>query len=514
MSTFSEYESFDGLGLANLVKNGVVSPVELVKAAIEQIEKNNSKINAVIYKMYDEALAVAERPLPDGIFQGVPFLLKDLLADYKDMPLQFGSRFAEGWVSPHDSEMVRRFKNAGLIVVGKTNTPEFGLSPVTEPELFGPTHNPWNLKYASGGSSGGSAAAVAARMVPMAHGGDGAGSIRIPSAYCGTFGLKPSRGRTPTGPAVMRIWQGMVVEHAITRSVRDSAAMLDVLAGPEIGSPISLPAHKKSFLSELNNSPGQLRIAITSTPFFPGEVVSLEYKNALKNTALLCETLGHRVDEITLKINYDDVLLAYMIVIAADTSAGIKMLADAMQDKADYSKLETTTAVLCEVGEHFSAKDFVWASHVLDMTGKQLAEFFLNYDVLLSPTMAMQPPRVGELQPHVWEKNVLEFLRRIPYGPFLRKLTKQMAGKFFAFTPFTPLFNMTGQPAMSVPLYWDKSGLPIGMHFAGRLGDELLLLQLAAQLENALPWDKKQPAISNSSVYVDKESENKSMGLV
>lgn len=499
MSAFSEYESFDGLGLANLVKTGVVSPVELVNAAIEQIEKLNPKMNAVIYKMYDQALALANQPLSDGPFQGVPTLLKDLLADYKDVPLQFGSRFAEGWISPHDSEMVRRIKNAGLIVVGKTNTPEFGLSPVTEPEVFGPTRNPWNLKHASGGSSGGSAAAVAARMVPIAHGGDGAGSIRIPAAFCGTFGLKPSRGRTPTGPAVMQVWQGMVVEHVITRSVRDSAAMLDALSGPEIGSPISLPTPEKSFLNELNNPPKALRIAMTSTPFFPGEVVSLEYKKALKDTALLCETLGHRVDEVALKINHEDVLLAYMIVIAADTSAGIKMLANAMKDKADYSKLETTTAVLCEVGEYFSAKDFVWASHVLDMTGRQLAEFFLNYDILLSPTMAMEPPRVGELQPHVWEKNVLEFLRRIPYGPFLRKLTKQVSSKFFAFTPFTPLFNMTGQPAMSVPLYWDKSGLPIGMHFAGRMGEELLLLQLAAQLEQALPWDKRQPVLNETN---------------
>ena len=497
MSAFSEYDLFDGLGLANLVKTRVISPVELVNAAIERIEQFNPKINAVIHKMYDQALTQAKKSRQSGVFQGVPFLLKDLLADCKGTSLQFGSRFAEGWISPHDSEMVRRMKNAGLIILGKTNTPEFGLSPVTEPELFGPTHNPWNVKFASGGSSGGSAAAVAARMVPMAHGGDGAGSIRIPSAYCGTFGLKPSRGRTPTGPTVMRIWQGMVVEHVITRTVRDSAAMLDVLAGYELGSPISLHKPEKSFLSELENPPAQLRIAVTSTPFFPGEIVSLEYKNALKKTATLCETLGHHVEEVTLKINHQDVLLAYMIVIAADTAAGIKMLADAMEDQADYSKLETATAVLCEVGDHFSAKDFVWASHVLDMTGRKLAEFFVNYDILLSPTMGMQPPRIGELHPHLWEQNVLEFLRRIPYGPFLRKLTKQMASKFFAFTPFTPLFNMTGQPAMSVPLFWDQQGLPIGMHFAGRLGEELTLLQLAAQLEQVSPWDNKRPEMTS-----------------
>ncbi len=498
MSTFTEYESFDGLGLANLVKSGVISPEELLKAAIERIEKLNPKINAVIYKMYDQARATVKQSIPQGIFHGVPFLLKDLLADYEGVPLQFGSRFAKGWISPNDSELVRRMKNAGLIVVGKTNTPEFGLSPLTEPKLFGPSHNPWDLTRSTGGSSGGSAAAVAARMVPMAHGGDGAGSLRTPAAYCGTFGLKLSRGRTPAGPNVMRIWQGMVVEHVITRTVRDSAAMLDVLSGPELGSPISLPKSEKSFLSELENPLSKLRIAVTDQPFFPGEV-DAEYKTALQQAALLCETLGHQVEWVAPKINQNDILLAYMILIAADTSAGIQMLADALGNKADYSLLETPTAVLYEVGEHFSAKDFVWASHVLDMAGRQLAEFFLNYDILLTPTMATPPPLIGEFKPHIWEQNILEFLRRVPYGPLLRNLTKKMAGKYFAFTPFTPLFNITGQPAMSVPLYWDKAGLPIGIHFAGRFGDEMTLLQLAKQLEMALPWDNKYPSFRNYS---------------
>jgi amidase len=487
-----EYESFDALGLAHLVKSQAVSPLELVIAAIERIETFNPKINAVIHKIYDQALAAAKQPLPTGVFQGVPFLLKDLLADCEGVPLQFGSHFAADWVSPNDSELVRRMKSAGLIILGKTNTPEFGLSPVTEPKLFGPTRNPWDLARTPGGSSGGSAAAVASRMVPMAHGGDGAGSIRIPSAYCGTFGLKLSRGRTPTGPHVMRIWQGMVVEHVITRSVRDSAAMLDVLSGSELGSPIALAKPEKSFLAELTKPLRPLRVAVTDKPFFPGEV-SAEYKTAVQQAAQLCESLGHQIEIADPKINHEDILLAYMIIIAADTSAGIKMLAGAMGDRADYTKLETVTAVLCEVGEHFSARDYVWASHVLDMAGRNLAEFFLNYDVLLTPTMGKAPPHIGEFQPHLWEKNILEFLRRIPYGPLLRKLTKEMSGKHFSFTPFTPLFNITGQPAMSVPLYWDQQGLPIGIHFAASHENEFVLLQLAAQLEQALPWDDKRP---------------------
>lgn len=499
MLTFAEYESFDGIGLANLVKNGVISPVELLNSAIERIENCNPALNAVIYKMYDEAQASVKKNIPNGTFQGVPFLLKDLITDYAGTPLHFGSHFADGWISPFDSELVQRMKKAGLIILGKTNTPEFGLSPVTEPALFGPTKNPWDLTRSPGGSSGGSAAAVAAGMVPMAHGGDGAGSIRIPAAFCGLFGLKPSRGRTPTGPAVMRIWQGMVVEHAITRTVRDSAAMLDATCGPELGSPISLPTPEVSFLQTLETPVRKLRIAVSDEPLFPSET-DPEYKDAIKKAAKLCESLGHHVEIAAPKFNYDDVLVAFMIVIAADTAANIKVLANAMKRKADYAELETATAVLCEVGDHFSAKDFVWASHVLDMAGRMFAEFFTRYDILLTPTMPAAPPKIGEFKPAKWEKNLLEFLRHVPYGPLLRKLTKEVARKNFAFTPFTPLFNITGQPAMSVPLYWDRQGLPIGIHFAGRYADEATLFQLARQLEQAQPWDQKR------SRLVDKEN--------
>lgn len=492
MPTFAEYELFDGLGLADLVKSGVVSPTELVTASIERIEKLNPAINAVIYKLYDQALDSSKQKIPDGVFQGVPFLLKDLLADLSGVPLQFGSRFAKNWISPRDSELVRRMKNAGLIMLGKTNTPEFGLSPITEPKLFGATRNPWDLTRVSGGSSGGSAAAVAACMVPMAHGGDGAGSIRLPSAYCGIFGLKPSRGRTPTGPNAMRVWQGMVVEHVMTRSVRDSAAMLDVLCGPELGSPIALPSPKKSFLSALKDPLPSLRIAVSNEPFFPS-TVHPEYKNAVEKAARLCEALGHQVEIAGPKINYDNVILAFMIMISADTAAGIQMLGDAIGPNANYDDLETTTAVICEVGQHFSAKDFVWASHVLDMTGRQIAEFLTRYDILLTPTMAVPPPFVGQFQPAPLERKVLKFMRQVPYGPLLRRLTKTLAKKHFSFAPFTPLANITGQPAMSVPLYWDSEGLPIGIHFAGRVGDDLMLLQLAAQLEEAQPWSEKKP---------------------
>lgn len=494
MITFPDYPSFDGIGLANLVKTRVVSPVELVNAAIERIEAYNPQLNAVIYKIYDQALAAAaSKQLPQGVFQGVPFLLKDLIAGCAGVPLQFGSRLAKGWVSPHDSELVSRFRKAGLLILGKTNTPEFGLNPITEPLLFGPTRNPWNPEHTPGGSSGGSAAAVAARMVPMAHGGDGAGSLRIPAAYCGLFGLKVSRGRVPVGPDVLQIWDGMVVEHAITRSVRDSAALLDAIAGPELGSPISLPPTQKSFLASLAEEPSRLRIAVTDQPFFPAEVHP-EYKQAVKQAGLLCEQLNHQVTMADLRLDYEDVKLAFMIVVAANTAANIKMLAEVLDRKNAVHYLETATAVVCAVGKNFTARDLVWARYILDKASQQVAEFFTHYDVLITPTMAVPPPVVGGLHPERLEQNVLELLRRLPYGPLLRSLTQQMASKQLAFIPFTPLFNITGQPAMSVPLYWDSQGLPIGIQFAGRIGDEGMLLQLAAQLEIAAPWADKIPA--------------------
>lgn len=494
MATFSDYESFDGLGLANLVHHGIVSPLELLNAAIERIENRNPALNAVIHKMYDQARLTIQNPSPEGIFNGVPFLLKDLLADYSGAPMHFGSRIANQYVSQNDSELVKRFKKSGLTILGKTNTPEFGLSPTTEPELYGPTLNPWNLTKSAGGSSGGSAVAVASGMVPMAHGGDGAGSLRIPAAYCGVFGLKPSRGRTPAGSAVMRIWQGMVTEHVLTRSVRDCAAMLDVLSGPELGSLISLSKSEETFLSSLEQPLPSLRIAVTHQPFFPSSI-DPEYINALQKAALLCQELGHQVDWEAFQIKSSEVALANLIIISAETSASIKTIAKSLKIKPNYKELETATAVLCEVGEHFSAADFAWATHILDMTTRKSAEFFQKYDVILTPTMSAPPPNIGDTQPDRMEKNLLGLLRHIPYGPMLRRFARQASTKYFSFIPYTPLFNITGQPAMSVPLYWDKNGLPIGMQFSARFGEEKMLLQLAAQLEQAEPWANKKPKL-------------------
>lgn len=493
MITFPEYESFDALGLAGLVKQGVITPAELLTAAIERIEAKNPQLNAVIHKMYDQAHA-AMQTLPDGLFQGVPFLLKDLLAQYADAPLSLGSYFTQDYRSTVDTELVRLYKQAGLVILGKTNTPEFGLSPVTEPVRFGPTLNPWNTQHTTGGSSGGSAAAVAAGIVPAAHGGDGGGSIRIPAAYCGVFGLKPSRGRTPVGPNYSRVWLGMVVEHVLTRSVRDSAALLDVTSMPELGSPISLAKPTKSFLSYLDTPPPPLRIAMIEQPFFTANVHP-DYLNALQQTAKLCQELGHKVELVSIPINSIETAYAYLVIIAAEMAAGVRWLTQLLGRKPGHHDLEAPTAVLTQVGEHFSAADMATAIYTLDSVACQMAKFFENYDVIMTPTMAMPPPKIGELKPDFVEQSVLEFLRTLPYEPALRRLIRQVARKQMGYTPFTPLFNISGQPAMSVPLYQDSQGLPIGIQFAGPMESEGLLLQLAHQLEQANGFIKS-PSLS------------------
>lgn len=498
MTTFSDYEAFDAIGLANLVKRGIVSPAELLQAAIERAEKWNPALNAINYKMYDHARSTIRGELPDGPFRGVPFLLKDLLADYAGVPLSSGSRFTENWIPKRDSELVRRIRQAGLVVFGKTNVPEFGLSSVTEPAHFGPTRNPWDLTRSPGGSSGGSAAAVAAGIVPMAHGNDGAGSIRIPASYCGLFGLKPSRGRTANGSEIMRMWENMVVEHVLSRSVRDSAAMLDVLSGPELGSSISLPKSKESFLQRLDQPAKKLQIGLMDQPFFAGNV-DQDVVSYLDKAGKLCQDLGHTVEPVSFQINSAEVARAYIIVISGEIAASIKRFADLMGHKPKFRDLERQTALVCHIGEHMSAADFAWASDVLERASRHMAEFFKDYDVLMTPTMPGIPPVVGELAPDFVEQSMLELLTHVPFSSLLHKAIEHAATRNFAFYPFTPIFNISGQPAMSVPLYWDKQGLPVGIQFAGRLGEEATLLQLASQLEKAQPWASKKPMLAPAS---------------
>jgi amidase len=496
MSGFSDYDKYDGLGLAELVRKKEVRPSELVEEAISRIERLNPQLNAVIYKMYELARKAAGGDLPDGPFKGVPFLMKDLLMAYAGAPLTNGSRFFKDFVPDHDSELVKRFKAAGIIVVGKTNTPEFGLVPITEPELFGSTNNPWDLGRTPGGSSGGSAAAVAAHMVPLAHASDGGGSIRMPASCCGVFGIKPTRGRNPIGPDFGEAWRGLVCDHVLTRSVRDSAAMLDATAGPDIGAPYHAVPPTRPFLSEVSTDPGKLRIAFTSEPFLGG-IVDKDCVKGLEATAKLCKDLGHEVSEAAPQIDGKAFAKAFLTIVCAETRATIEEGEVLLNRKASYKDFEPTTWVLGLLGKQCRAPELSKSLNLAQLTARQIGEFFRKYDVLLTPTLAMPPVATGALQPKGMRAMAMKLLGSLNAGGLINKLSgiNVSAQHVFGFMPYTPLFNVTGQPAMSVPVYWSDEGLPIGMQFVGRYGDEATLFRLASQLEKARPWSERIPPI-------------------
>lgn len=495
MNGFPEYEKYDGLGLADLVRRREVTPNELVEAAIARIEKHNPQLNAVVHKMYDQARSAAYGRLPSGPFEGIPFLLKDLLAAYAGEPLRNGSRFYQQYVPDEDCEIVKRYKAAGVIILGKTNTPEFGLTPVTEPELFGPAKNPWDLTRTTGGSSGGAGAAVASGMVPLAHGGDGGGSIRIPAACCGVFGFKPTRGRNPSS-LDFEIWQGSVCEHVLSRSVRDSAAMLDATAGPSVGAPYYPTPPSRPFLSEIGTDPGRLRIAYSATPLL-GSSVHQDCVEGLEATAQLCKDLGHDLIEAAPQIDGTAFAAAFLTMLCGEVKADIDESADVIGRTPTYSDYEYVTWDLGLLGGHISAGDVVKAIRHLQRACRQIGRFFADYDVYLTPTLSEPPVKHGALHPQGFEKFGLKLMGRLGAGGMLDRLgaIDSAAEGTYEFVPYTMPFNVTGQPAMSVPLQW-KDGLPVGMHFVGRYGDEATLFRLAGQLEQAKPWFDHRPPVA------------------
>ncbi|HEX9093115.1 MAG TPA: amidase, partial [Coriobacteriia bacterium] len=400
------------------------------------------------------------------------------------------------FVPDHDSEMVRRYRAAGVIVVGKTNTSEYGLVPVTEPELFGPTNNPWDPARTPGGSSGGSAAAVAARMVPLAHGSDGGGSIRIPASCCGVFGLKPTRGRNPVGPDLGEDWQGMACDHVLTRSVRDSAAMLDATAGPDVGAPYHAPPPRRPFLDEVGADPGRLRIAFTQTPLLPGTVHD-DCVAGLEATVKLCEDLGHEVVEAAPQIDGMAFARAFMTMVCGETRADIEEAEILLGRKATSRDFEPATWAVGLVGGRITAAEFSKAVRLLKRSARQIGQFFEGFDMLLTPTLPTPPVVTGAFQPKRAEAFATKLLAGLDAAGLITALagTEGRAEQVFEFMPYTPLFNATGQPAMSVPLHWNDRGLPIGMQFVGRFADEATLFRLAAQLEVAKPWFGRVPPI-------------------
>ncbi len=469
MSLADELKNHDAHSLAELVRSKKVKPLELVEAAIARIERVNPQLNAVITKMYDQACQAASSKLPQGPFTGVPFLLKDLIATYAGIRMSSGAKLLKDFVPDHDSELVQRYKRAGLIIIGKTNAPEFGILPTTEPELFGPTRNPWDITRSAGGSSGGSAAAVAAGICPMAHGNDSGGSIRIPAANCGVFGLKPTRARNSLTPDSGDMMSGLWCEHALTRTVRDSAALLDATAGNIMGDPYWAPPIKRPFIKEVGADPGRLRIAFT-TQAATGVPVHADCVKAVMEAASLCEKLGHVVEEVLPALDAQAITRAFMMKWAAGVASLIKALG------AKQGQVEPLTWGLHELGIKNDAADYLNAELYLQQVARAIAAFQETYDIILTPTLAQPPVKLGFFDSPA--DNPLNGLRR--------------AGEIAA---FTPICNATGQPAMSVPLFWNADGLPIGTHFIARFGDEATLFRLASQLEQARPWKDKHPKI-------------------
>ncbi|MGK3987726.1 amidase [Sorangium sp. So ce136] len=472
----SEYTAFDALGLAELVRRREVTPSELMDVASAAIEQVNPALNAVIGSLREDAERSLRAGLPEGPFTGVPYLVKDLGILVAGTPTGMGSRLFQGLVSPADDELMTRFRRAGLVSLGKTNTPELGMNVVTEPSVHGPTRNPWRLDRTPGGSSGGAAAAVAARMVPMAHGNDVAGSIRIPSSCCGLFGLKPTRGRIPTGPVEGEVLLGFATDHALTRSVRDSAALLDAIAGPDPGTPYFAPPPARSFLEEARTPPGRLRIAFTDATW-SGAAVHDECKQAVRRAAALCEQLGHDVVLARPEVDWERLRIAFRMLLSYQAHL-FDRVCPVLGLAPGRDTVEATTLTMAEAGRRMSAVDLHDVLVARDQISRQVGQFFTQFDALLTPTLTTLPIPPGTLNANDPSVGAEAWLDQI-----------------FAFAAFTPLFNVTGSPAMSVPLHVSADGLPVGVQFAGRYADDATLLRLAGQLEQAAPWDRRRPRI-------------------
>jgi len=476
MRGFDELANLDATAQAELVRKKKVKPVELVEGAIERIESLNSTLNAVVTPMYEYAREQAAGPVPGGPFAGVPFLIKDFLAEFAGVRFTEGTAFLRDYVPSEDSELIKRHKKAGLIIVGKTNTPELAIGVTTEPHLFGPTHNPWNPNRTAGGSSGGSAAAVAARMVPMAHGNDAGGSIRIPSSCCGVFGLKPTRARNPLGPHYGDIFTGLAAEHVLTLSVRDSAALLDATSGPGLGDPYWAPPPVRPFLQEVGAKPSRLRIAFSARAPLGTEMHS-DCVTAVRDAATLCAELGHDVIEAAPAFDAELLWQSFTTVLSAGFAWAVADWGRRIGRRPTPEFFEPFVWSFTQKGSKISSTEYLLALQDLQKLTRDIARFFVDYDIWLTPTLGGPPVALG----------TFKFSGGDPF-----ELRRRMA----AFSPFTYISNATGQPAMSVPLYWSREGLPVGTHFLGRFGDEAALFRLAAQMEEARPWTKRRPPVS------------------
>jgi amidase len=471
----------DAVAQAELVRKREVSPLELVDGAIARIEKVNPTLNAVVTPLFEKARAQAAGTLPDGALRGVPFLLKDLICGTEGDPFYNGSRLMKslGMVSPIDSNLAARFRAAGLVFLGKTATPELGISATTEALAYGPTKNPWNLALTPGGSSGGSAAAVASGMVPAAHANDGAGSIRMPASACGIVGLKPSRGRNSIGPLMGEGWNGLGCEHVVARTVRDSAALLDATHGYMPGDPYAAPPPARPFLSEIGRAPGNLRIGFMErSPAWTTKSLHADCVAAVHDAAKLLESLGHTLEaKHPAALDDRSVQKSLFSIVTAQVAGVFAMIEGALGRPVGPDDMELWTFALCEAGRRSSMLEFLSAIEWRNVISRSFGEFYSSgYDLLLTPTLGAPPPPLGTFTPTA-------------EAPLL------LWDEMMDFMAFTPAQNLTGEPAISLPLFWNAAGLPIGVQLVAPWGREDLLLRVAAQLETARPWQARRPPV-------------------
>lgn len=476
-----DYVEHDATGLSELIRRGEVTAVEAEQCAREAANLVQPVLNGLVAPMFDEPLAYDA----GGPFAGVPFLIKDLVIHAVGVPIAFGSRLCEGFVAPTDTDLMARFRSAGLATLGRTNTPEWGYNSTTEPVANGATCNPWDVTLSPGGSSGGSSVLVAAGVVPVAHANDGGGSIRIPASACGLVGLKPTRGRVPIGPETDEGLFGMGIEFAVTRTVRDAAALLDAVAGPGVGEKYEIASPTRPYARELGADPGRLRVGLmTEAP--TGHAVERTVVEAAEATARTLEGLGHHVEPIALELDGEAFLVAMARIWSANLAAWVRLFAGLLGREPSPETLEACSLACVRYGETLTALELLEALRVNNDVCRKAGAAFSGFDAILSPTLGRPPWPLSVLDQDDPELDALAFTRRI-----------------FEPVPFTPLYNVTGQPAISLPLQTTADGrLPIGIQLAAPFGDETTLFRLAAQLEEALPWRTRRPPVHATELRV------------
>jgi Asp-tRNA(Asn)/Glu-tRNA(Gln) amidotransferase A subunit family amidase len=496
MSGFAEYDRYDALGLAELVRSKAVTAEELLTEAILRIERVNPELNAIAAQCFEQAVAGARSGLPDGPFTGVPYLIKDLGPRLAGVPMTSGSRYFAHYIPTEDSPFIAQLKRSGVSIVAKTTCPEFGLLPVTEPALFGACRNPWNTARTPGGSSGGSAALVAAGVVPAAHGNDMGGSLRIPASCTGLFGFKPTRARMATVGGVVG---DMNVDHAITRTVRDSAALLDAVRIDSTALYQAAP-FDGTFLGQVERDPRPLRIAYVESAMF-GKTIDPQCRDAARSAAKRCEELGHRVESVEPSgVDYAVLAFSVLMIFASNVAWALNANNPLRGTRIRSGDLEPASRAMLVISEVLSSDDLTDAVTRQRAVAERMREFMQSYDVILTPTLAAPPVPIGALALTAIERAQVEVLTRLRAATLIRRAAEQIAASLLDWTPFTPLFNLTGQPAMSVPWSTSTDGLPIGVQFAAALGDDATLFRLAGQLERAQPWRDRRPPVWSGTV--------------